>query len=184
MMGIQFRLNGVIYEATSLVLDVVTVGAPAPAPALVDLIPALTSGNSGGYVVTATSEYSEGGITASGWKMFNRVVTDGWEQAWNAGSVSMPQSVTLRTPAPIRIKEYTVQIRAGATTLRCDAWQLQGRMYGSSTWNTIDTVAGLVWSAGETKRFIVDNQGDYDEHRLYVTAAGVQAEIVEMRLYG
>lgn len=157
-----------------------------PTPSgFVDLVPALTSNSAGGYVVSATSEYSESGQTASAYKAFDRVVDGNWNTTWNAGgvaTVSAPKILTIETPSAIEIKMYSVQIRLLANTLCPKAWKLQG--WDGSAWVDIHTASKPSWYDGEIQPYMISSSAAYSKHRLYITDSGVQCEIAEVRFYG
>lgn len=165
---------------------------PDPLEGLQELVPALLSNSSGGWICSASNEYYEAGTgTASAYKIFDRTVSGNWIDTWNAG-YGYPQWNQFEAPAPITIKAYTVQIRKLANTLYPGAWTLQG-WNGSSLLdiphidkfgNTFAGPSGLTWKDGEIKAFKIATPTPYGRHRFNVTAGGIQCEIAEVRLYG
>lgn len=155
---------------------------PDPIEGLVDLVPALVSNSSGGWVCQADHEYNENGTYARAHKIWDRVHSGNWADAWNAGYGAYPHDNQLDSPAPLTIKVYSLQIRSGANTLYPGTWKLQG--WNGTGWDDLHSASGVTWIPGEIKTYVVPAPAAYSRHRLYVTAGGVQCEISEAHLYG
>ncbi len=167
-----------------------TIGPPITTPppssgSGVDFVPALISNSSSGYVVSATSEYSEGGITAAAYKAFNKVQPgSGWGNSWSSAtraSTSVPQILKIILPSPSTCSAYKIKIRDDSVALSPIAWIFRG-LRTDGQWMTIHEKSNVIWSEGETKTFASDSADQFSAFEWVITDSGVLCQIGELSL--
>lgn len=178
-MTLYVNLNGAIHEASGLLALTVDV-APAPT----DIVPALTANVSAGCVASASSEYSESGITGSAYKAFDRGDGSGWANGWSSAAQatpSAPQVLTIELPTSKVCNTYSMKIRSDVNFLSPTAWIMEG--WNGTAWVEIHSVDGLSWANGETKNYTVTAPGAYSRYRWRIIASGALCQIDEIRMF-
>lgn len=188
-MGTFVTINGVTYQLHGVLTPVDQI--PPPPPPVIpaqdnqEWTPTMAANSSGGYVASATSEYSESGTTASAFKAFNGMSGSGWASGWSSSfqaTTGAPQILTLALPQAKALYTYSVKIRSDANTLAPLSWVLEG--YDGSAWQSIHVVSGLSWENGDEKSFIVAAPpGVYVGYRWRITSSGVFCQVDQIRLF-
>jgi hypothetical protein len=182
---IYVNVNSTIYSASG-VLELVGEVLPAPTPTLparnyANVTPVLTANSSAGCVASASSEYSEGGVTASAYKAFNGVTGSGWANGYSSAVVAPPHWLMLELAAPVPIYSFDWKIRTDANTLApIDAEFLA---WNGSEWVSLYTTANLAWANGERKGADVAVPGIYSKIKMWIGASGPLCQIDELRIF-
>lgn len=108
------------------VIDITTPYTSAPPPNLPpqngqNITPLMTGPTTGGWTFSATSEYTESGVTASAWKAANGSAPSAlWQNGWSsavAPSVSSPQTLSIRNTQQFAIYSVGLRVRTDLALL-------------------------------------------------------------------
>lgn len=177
-MTVYVNVGGVIHTATGTLTI-------AETPSKTPIVPMMTGASQSGFVVSATSEYSESGTTASAWKAFNGVTGNGWAVGWSstaAATGGSPQVLQVDLPEVQTCTSYTLTNRSDANTVAPTAWEFQGWTSGGG-WVTLDTQAAVSWANGEVKEFNITTPGAYLHYRWRFTGSGALCQVAEAQLW-
>jgi hypothetical protein len=119
-----------------------------------EITPAMTGPTTGQWSVSATSEYSESGQTASAWKACTAGNQPTWTDKWSSAAQatpSVPQVWTLQSSQQFQISSLHLISRPDATSLEPSSLQIIDNTTGAIL---VDSGPNpLSWAAGEEKVF-------------------------------
>jgi hypothetical protein len=177
-------INGVTYELHGVLTPV---GQPLPELPIqtgVEIPLALSGPSSGGFSVSASSEYAEGGTVAAAWKAFDGAAGAGWASGWSStakATPAAPQLISIQFDALKPVYSYKLQIRSDANSLAPVAWIVEALSNGD--WVQVGTVSGQAWSNGEEKTFPLQTPGIYAGLRWRCTDSGTLCQIQRIRVF-
>jgi hypothetical protein len=138
-----------------------------------DQIPTMTGYTSPSGTVTTSKDNT---AAYAAW----RALDDDNSTMWNT-SGAPPAWVAYEFTSPKTIAKYTIRARdaqghVAPVTFTFDGWN-------GGSYDQLDSVAGISWSAGEQKTFYVDNPAEYSKYRLYVIATTIgDVEVAEIEM--
>jgi len=128
-----------------------------------NLIPKMLAASQDGYIISAESQYNNDHAALYAY--------DGNSNTRWASGGSAPSWIQIQFPTEVVCNAYQI-------TSRNDQYYNQAprefRLEGSNdgtTWRTLDTETGIVFSQNETKLFDFINERAYSYYRIYVTAS-------------
>ncbi|MBN3263041.1 discoidin domain-containing protein [Pectobacterium brasiliense] len=163
------------------------------APVTVEsIIPVMTANNApAGYEAIASSNSRDPGAGSAIYKAFNRSQvggTDSWTSD-GAPSVSSPQWVGVKLPAPALAKGYSVVTRNQSGYSNSPrTWTFQGSHDGV-TWVVLHTITNDTQNIpGQKRTYVINNDISYQYYRIHITLAnyGVLSSFVavdELEIY-
>ncbi|MEI7374146.1 discoidin domain-containing protein, partial [Pectobacterium brasiliense] len=163
------------------------------APVTVEsIIPVMTANNApAGYEAIASSNSRDPGAGSAIYKAFNRSQvggTDSWTSD-GAPSVSSPQWVGVKLPAPALAKGYSVVTRNQSGYSNSPrTWTFQGSHDGV-TWAVLHTITNDTQNIpGQKRTYVINNDISYQYYRIHITLAnyGVLSSFVavdELEIY-
>ena len=129
------------------------------------IIPMLTSNNQDGYEASASSIYSS---SYDAWKAFNKVTSIDAD-SWVSANVSfVPQWLQIKLPIP-QIVTYYELTGPYNSAQALKSWRFEGSN-DETNWAVLDIRTELkVPAQGEKLIYEVENIGNYEFYRLYIT---------------
>lgn len=132
--------------------------AYSPLSISTDVTPAMTSNTAPSGTVASSS-----GTTYPAWRVFDKVISV-WETA-----AGVPQWVSYQFPSTTVISAYALTAGSGTNLNGCPkTWDFQGSNDGT-TWVTLDSQTGQVFTAALRKSYVFFNITPYTTYRLYIT---------------
>lgn len=168
--------------------SVVTIGAVPPPPSIPvangqALIPLMTGPTTSGIAISATSEYSESGITASAWRACDGVLGPGWYHGWSSSAKATsvaPQDWIIQFGNAVPVYGGEITIRSDANTLAPISGTFDA--FDGANWIILHAFSNLAWSNGETKTFTVAPTNLYSRYRFRWIDSGPLCQIVDLQL--
>ncbi|WP_405079226.1 discoidin domain-containing protein [Pectobacterium carotovorum] len=165
---------------------------PTTSATVESIIPVMTANNApAGYEAIASSNSRDSGAGSAIYKAFNRSQvggTDSWTSD-GAPSVSSPQWVGVKLPAPALAKGYSVVTRNQSGYSNSPrTWTFQGSHDGV-TWAVLHTITNDTQNTpGQKRTYVINNDISYQYYRIHITLAnyGVLSSFVavdELEIY-
>lgn len=178
--------NAINYLYADIALDgTVTLGSTTIAPQYVGGLanyeltaqtPTMTSNTAPSGIASVSSSYG-GGYEA--YKVFDKTITSSWQTP----SGTTTGWLQYQFPTAKRITKYKIT-DFGSATYAPNSWTFLGSNDGT-TWTTLDTRSGIVFTNSETKYFTFSNAVSYLYYKINITAnnGGSDLGIGELELY-
>lgn len=174
----------VIYSSTKEACA--TCGAGSMNLSITNLIPVMTGPTTPSGAASASGEDAN----YKAWGAFDgtKPVSGGipHNSVWDLASPIFPVWLRYDFPAAHAVRHYEVTgsgTSSGFLSAPKD-WIFQGSNNGTD-WTDLDTVSGIQFFNGETKKFLVDSPGSYLSYRLYITAgkSATNVGVVELAMF-
>ncbi len=142
----------------------------------------MTGPSQGGCIITESSAYTESGVTASGWKLRNGVISNLWgDGASTALGASAPHWWRFKLAAPRWIWRIEARARTDAPNLVPVQFKIRDRK-GTAPVDMLST-GTLPWADGKTDLDITTPLFT-DDFEIYVGShAGVLCQLSEVQFF-
>ena len=129
------------------------------------IVPVMSSNEQNGYVVSASSEYSD---TFMAWKAFNKTVVDA-EDCWASAAGTTTGWIQIQLPNPLSACAFSISSRNHNYCKDIVDFELLGSNDGEN-WDTLHSITEEpVWNARETRTYYFNNKQSYLYYRLNIT---------------
>lgn len=118
-------------------------------------------------VAVSSSSASTAAAAAPVSNLFDNIAGTYWE-----ATATGQATVTATLSAAKTIDQYSITARNDKPTAAPSSWTFQGSNDGGTTWTTIDTQNGQIFSANQTKHYAKSNPTAYTLYRLVITQNG------------
>jgi len=177
-------INGVLHNAdgTIVLTPQTSPNGPPPRDYLPVLPDSMTGPTKDGCTISESSAYSENGITASGWKLRNGVISNDWRDGASSAYGPGPHSWRFKLAAKRWIWRVEAKVRTDAPSLAPAQFKVRDLQTGTPV-DIISTPGALPWTNGQTD-LDATTPIFTDDFEIYVGShSGALCQLSEVQLF-